>query len=187
MQNREQRRKAEKDGTQTQIIATDLPDMGSARLFPYIDETHKAPIGHVLVFEPFIFKEYCDNSECEHHESKSKYNVIKTHNYCTKFKDIKECKAVKVIKEMVGIDRGQCIIWDTWVEPQYRQQGMGEYMLNSLKEVYDKMLSGARSAAGQTLAIKCGFQLTSDGRYYWEKEEDGASESNEDKKNKTDV
>ena len=141
--NREQRRKAEKEGKQIQIVSTDLPDMGSARLYAYIDETNKRPIGHVLVFEPFIFKDV--------------EPII---------------KGAPKTKEMVGIDRAQCIIWDTIVSGEYREQGMGSMMLNALKEVYDKMLSGARSEAGKALAIKCGFQLMDDGRYFWEKAKD---------------
>jgi len=135
--NRAERRAAEKSGKQIQIVSTDLPDMGSARLYAYIDETNKRPIGHVLVFEPFIFKD--DD---------------------------------KGNKELRGIDRAQCIIWDTIVAPEYREQGMGAMMLNALKKVYDKMLSGARSEAGKALAVKCGFELTDDGRYFWEKEKD---------------
>jgi GNAT superfamily N-acetyltransferase len=75
-------------------------------------------------------------------------------------------------KEIIGIDRGEFLIWDTFVEPIYRGKGVGKHMLNSLKHVYERMISGARTEAGQALAIKCGFKQSDSGYYVWKKEKE---------------
>ena len=78
----------------------------------------------------------------------------------------------------------ECLVWEVFVVPEYRRQGLGEFILNCLKNDYKAIVTSFRSEAGKKLVEKCGFEMVTSKnnrpQYVWIKEEE--EDAGKDKK-----
>ena len=82
-----------------------------------------------------------------------------------------EEKAVRGSKvDIVGVDSSECLIMDIVVAPSFRRQGIGKFMVEGMKSMYDRMITGARTVEGKSLMERCGFTLTDQGQFVWIRE-----------------
>lgn len=79
-------------------------------------------------------------------------------------------KESKVEKNIVGVDSSECLIMDIVVAPSFRRQGIGKFMVEGMKSMYDRMITGARTVEGKSLMERCGFTLTDQGQFVWIRE-----------------
>ena len=146
--NREQRRAQEKSKKQTidlTLFREEAYDGAQRR----INATMQIPdspgepvtVGYVIAIEPFIYSEK---------------------------KVINGSKDEK--QDIIGVDSTECLIMDIVVAPNFRKQGIGTFIVEGLKQLYDRMITGARTKEGLSLMKRCGFKVTDSAQLVWIKE-----------------
>jgi hypothetical protein len=88
-------------------------------------------------------------------------------------------KHIPVGRALVIFSNTDCILWDIYIEPHYRNRYYASDIISAIKQDFQQIQTDSISIEGKKLCLKSGFveKNTNNLKLVWKKEEENASKN----------